>query len=182
MLVSGPMLVMLVILSGLGVGGLAVLYGTVAKNKWGINIGPVQCPRCGAPAPSPPEPRSLREARWGYWTCPVCAAQVDKWGREVAAGGPRGDAKRVRLTRPSLRKKFTVILAGGYFCLTLLLDWIGVGIAHRGFPSTLGEASFQVLAAAAETALFTALYYLAAKYLLERFFPRGDRGSRPGAR
>ena len=39
---------LLVILAPLTIGALLVVYGTVVKNRWGINLGDVNCPRCGA--------------------------------------------------------------------------------------------------------------------------------------
>jgi hypothetical protein len=41
-----------------GVGGPMVLYGTVAKNRWGWNRRPLHCPRCGKQPPieSRPDP------------------------------------------------------------------------------------------------------------------------------
>jgi hypothetical protein len=67
----------------LAVGFVAVIYGTLAKNRWGINSGSVSCPRCNSMLPQAREPRSLRQSMWGGWTCPNCGVEVDKWGREV---------------------------------------------------------------------------------------------------
>jgi len=130
-------------------------------------VGPTSCPLCGAPAPSPPQPRSLRQARWGYWTCPVCGTEADKWGRAVG----RGDPPKPTVTQAALRTKFIMILAGGYFCLTLLFQWTGRGVSQGGLPSTLGQAAFEVALDGAETALFIALYYFVMRYILQRLRP-----------
>jgi len=71
-----------VLFSVLSVGGLVVAYGTIAKNKWGINFSAVSCPRCCAPLPTQRHPRSRRQKLWGGWTCSACGTEVDKWGRE----------------------------------------------------------------------------------------------------
>jgi hypothetical protein len=64
-------------------GLVAVIYGTFAKNRWGINLGRVSCPRCNTLLPQVRKPRSLQQSMWGGCTCPNCAVEVDKWGREV---------------------------------------------------------------------------------------------------
>jgi hypothetical protein len=172
------MMISLVVIFGLlAVVGVLVAYGTAAKNKWGINLDPVSCPRCNTAAPTPREPQSLRQARWGDWTCPVCGAEVDKWGREVASVAPRGGVKAKGQMRTVLKKRFIIILAVGYFCLTLLFDWVGVK-EGTGFPSTWHEALFQVGAAIVETAIFTLLFFLAWSYLGKRFLLT-ERGRDP---
>ena len=75
-------MIFLAVLFGLLTGGMVlVVYGTVAKNKWGINLGEVSCPRCTTPLPMVRKPHSTRQAMWGGYTCPNCRAEVDKWGR-----------------------------------------------------------------------------------------------------
>ena len=41
------------------------------------------CPRCGTPLPQTRKPSSFRQGLWGGWTCPQCAAEVDRHGREI---------------------------------------------------------------------------------------------------
>lgn len=77
------MTALVLIFGVLGVGMAFVIYGTFAKNKWGINLDPILCPSCKAPAPKVRTPRSLQQALWGGWTCSACGAEVDKWGREI---------------------------------------------------------------------------------------------------
>lgn len=74
---------LIVVFGLLAIGMVLVVYGTVAKNKWGINLSPVSCPRCKASLPQVRRPTSLRQAMWGGYVCPACGAQVDKWGRQI---------------------------------------------------------------------------------------------------
>jgi hypothetical protein len=67
----------------LAVGMVLVVHGTIAKNRWGINLEEVSCPRCSKLLPKVRKPRSLRESMWGGCTCPNCGVEVDKWGREA---------------------------------------------------------------------------------------------------
>jgi hypothetical protein len=62
-----------------------VIYGTIAKNKWGINLRPVSCPNCGTPVPRTRTPNSSRQALWGGYACPKCGCEMDKWGRPLTA-------------------------------------------------------------------------------------------------
>jgi len=77
------MISLLVLLSVFGLGGLLVLYGTFAKNRWGINLDPTACPRCQKMFPRVRKPNSLQQALWGGSTCEACGIEVDKWGRRV---------------------------------------------------------------------------------------------------
>lgn len=67
-----------------------VMHGTVAKNRWGINPGPVGCPVCGEVLPGRRVPRNLREALWGGCSCTSCEVEVDKWGRMLRGRAPGG--------------------------------------------------------------------------------------------
>ena len=54
-----------------------------------INLGGVDCPKCGQRMPTFRVPRSLHQLMWGGWTCPNCGCEMDKWGKtigEEAAG------------------------------------------------------------------------------------------------
>ena len=78
------MISLVVIFGLLAVGMVLVAYGTVAKNKWGINLRTldgVSCPLCTSPQPKLRKPRSIRQARWGGYTFAACGAEIDKWGR-----------------------------------------------------------------------------------------------------
>lgn len=67
----------------LAVGLVLVIYGTVRKNTWGVNLKPVDCPRCDRPMPQTRKPKSVSQAMWGGWTCEQCGCEMDKWGRKI---------------------------------------------------------------------------------------------------
>ncbi len=73
-------LVWVLLLAG---GLIAVVSGTIRKTKWGMNLERVVCPRCGAAAPLIRNPKTVKQALWGGWTCKECGAEIDKWGREL---------------------------------------------------------------------------------------------------
>jgi hypothetical protein len=75
--------VFIVVASVVLLGILLVAVGTVRKNRWGINLEPVNCPACGSPMPQARQPKSRRQALWGVWTCAKCACEIDKWGRLI---------------------------------------------------------------------------------------------------
>jgi hypothetical protein len=60
-----------------------VIYGTIVKNRWGINFRRVSCPNCGKEMPRIRAPASGSEALWGGITCPNCQCKMDKWGRRL---------------------------------------------------------------------------------------------------
>jgi len=43
-------------------GMLLVIHGTVVKNRWGINLNTVSCPRCKTSPPKIRKPQSVRQA------------------------------------------------------------------------------------------------------------------------
>ncbi len=161
-----PILVILTMFGALGLGVVVVLYGTILRNRWGINLEPVSCPRCGTLPPHTREPRTVRQAMWGGWTCTTCGTEVDKWGQEIASVAPRRSAKAKEQTHISLKKKLVIISAAIYFCLTLFFDWMRP--TSGGLPSTWDGILFQAGAAILETALFTALLYIALVHLARK--------------
>ena len=78
----------LAFLAVFGVGLMLIVYGTIAKNKWGINLRRVACPNCGTAMGLVRMPKSGQQALWGGHTCPTCQCEMDKWGRRVAAENP----------------------------------------------------------------------------------------------
>jgi len=169
-------IVLIVILGLLGVGTVLVLFGTVAKNRWGVNFDPVSCPRCSTPLPRLRDPQNIRQAMWGGGTCAECGTEVDKWGREVnrqrrghlfAGVKPEGQMLR------AIKRRLVVYPAAGYFCLTLLLAWL----EGRDHPSTLREWLTLASVAAAEAAIFSVLFYAASIYLLNRLLLKARRPS-----
>ena len=158
------MISLLVMFGVLALGMMLVAYGTIAKNKWGINFDPVSCPKCKTPLPRLREPQSFQQRAWGGWTCPVCGAGVDKWGREIEPVAPRTIVKSQAELRSLLKRKI-ILTSPMSFCLLLLLDWTGV--TGRGFPSTWGEALFQVCANVIWTVFLTGISYFALNKYLE---------------
>ena len=165
------MIYLVALLTLLGGGVLLVVHGTVTKNRWGVNLRVLSCPRCGARPRQGRLPRTLQQVAWGGWTCAVCGAELDKWGREIASTAFRHSTKLAAERRPVFKKRFAILIALVYFCLTLLLDW--TGLTDGGFPVTGSQAFFQVGAAIVETAIFTILFSLAMRYIVEWFFHPG---------
>lgn len=62
-----------------------IVHGTIVKNRWGINLRPVSCPKCGKQVPRVRVPTSASEGLWGGVTCPNCGCKMDKWGRKIGA-------------------------------------------------------------------------------------------------
>jgi DNA-directed RNA polymerase subunit RPC12/RpoP len=67
----------------IGIGLL--VYATLTKGRWGINLRPISCPNCGQRVPRVRVPTSADEGLWGGVTCPNCGCKMDKWGRRIAA-------------------------------------------------------------------------------------------------
>lgn len=53
------MVSLIMIFGLLTVGMVLVVYGTIAKNRWGINLEAVSCPRCSTPLSRIRKPLSL---------------------------------------------------------------------------------------------------------------------------
>jgi hypothetical protein len=62
-----------------------LVYGTIARNRRGINFSVVSCPRCKTPLRQTRVPKSSHQAIWGGYTCAACRVEVDKWGRQILA-------------------------------------------------------------------------------------------------
>jgi hypothetical protein len=142
----------------------------IAKNRWGINLATVSCPRCNLPLPQIRQPQNIQQALWGGGTCTICGAEIDKWGREVIA--PRhkhssgGMSTRGGRMQSALKMRLIIFSAAGYFCLTILFDWLEMS----GDSTTLRGWMVFVVTAAVETAIFSGLFYLVSMYVLNRFF------------
>jgi hypothetical protein len=63
----------------------SLIYGAIARSRWGIDTGRVVCPGCHTPQPFWRKPTSLKQALWGGYSCPNCHRELDKWGREISA-------------------------------------------------------------------------------------------------
>jgi hypothetical protein len=175
MSVSASVVELLILFALTGLGVLVVLYGTVVKNRWGINLEPVSCPRCKTPLPALRKPGSLRQALWGGWRCPVCGAGVDKWGREVAAAGPATPPISEEEMRRLLKRRL-IFAAPGLFCLFLALDW--TGLTGTGFPSDWAQAFIQVCVNIGFTVFATAVSFSLIMYCVKRL-PRDRSARRP---
>jgi predicted RNA-binding Zn-ribbon protein involved in translation (DUF1610 family) len=81
---SGAEFLSLLLIVSLVTALTALIYGTFARNKWGINIARVVCPNCGTALPRWRRPTSFKQGLWGGYTCPSCHCELDKWGREVS--------------------------------------------------------------------------------------------------
>jgi hypothetical protein len=95
------MILLAVIFSLLFIGVALVAYGTLVKNRWGVNLSAVSCPRCNTALPRVRQPQSIRHALWGGWTCPVCGTEVDNWGREVVFRSDPNGWWNTFLSRPA---------------------------------------------------------------------------------
>jgi hypothetical protein len=159
----------------LALGAVVVAYGTAVRNSWGINLEPVSCPRCGTPLPRMRDPRSLRQALWGGWTCPVCGTGVDKWGRETAVVAPRTIVKPESQMRRTIKKRMLIMTVVAYFCLALLavllVDFVRLG----GLPSSPIEWVVVIGISAVATAVLTVFSYFTWWYVVDRFFLRHKR-------
>ncbi len=65
------------------IGLVLVVYGTLARNRWGVNFQEVHCARCHALVPKIRKPKSRYQLLWGGWTCDKCGCEMDKWGNVV---------------------------------------------------------------------------------------------------
>ena len=77
--------IFLLTMSVLLLGVVLVAFGTLTRNRWGINLEPVNCAACGSPMPKVRRPQSLKQALWGGGTCGKCGCEMDKWGRLIYA-------------------------------------------------------------------------------------------------
>lgn len=54
------------------------------KEKIGVNLNKVNCPKCGTEQKFVRIPKDTKEAFWGGYTCPNCACKMDKFGKEIS--------------------------------------------------------------------------------------------------
>lgn len=167
--------VLAIVLVGSAVGGISVLYGTLAKNRWGINCNPVTCPRCGVLLPLRQAGRpTLNQALWGGKTCRRCGTQVDKWGRELMPGNGaqrvvEGDVSEGDFRR-CIRRRVASVAFLGYFAVTLL----GIPLEKdRDLPA--GSWPLAAVIAAAEAAIFTCLCVMVSTYIVNRILLKRRR-------
>ncbi len=66
-------------------GAVLMIRDTVRRRgRWGLNLQPAVCLKCGTPAPVVRVPASFSQALWGGWTCAQCGFELDKWGHPVS--------------------------------------------------------------------------------------------------
>lgn len=80
---------------------VAVIFGTIRKNKLGINLNAISCPQCGRSLPSKRLPTSLRQMLWGGWTCGNCGVELDKWGHQLGNKGVEVSSENSEVDAPS---------------------------------------------------------------------------------
>ncbi|MGE5185980.1 MAG: hypothetical protein ACM31C_28180 [Acidobacteriota bacterium] len=76
-----------IVVAALLVLGLALVVRDTARRsgRWGINLRPLACPKCGSKRGGVVRaPHSVEQAAWGGRTCGDCGCRMDKWGRQVA--------------------------------------------------------------------------------------------------
>jgi len=73
----------LFLLAILSIGCVLVIFGTLRKNRWGINTAQLTCPNCGNTLGHVRTPQTMAQILWGGATCNRCGVEVDKWGRSV---------------------------------------------------------------------------------------------------
>jgi hypothetical protein len=66
----------------LGAIGL-IAWGTIARNRWGLKLGKVNCPRCLRAIPKPDGIAGVWQSFFGGGRCTECKTLVNKWGREI---------------------------------------------------------------------------------------------------
>ena len=59
-----------------------VAWGTLTRNRLGVNLGRLACPRCLRSIPG----AGLRQRVFGGARCAECKTLVNKWGREIMPG------------------------------------------------------------------------------------------------
>lgn len=73
-----------VVVIALAAGAALVIRDTLrGRGRWGVNLQPVHCPKCGQRAPGIRRPKNRQQALWGGCTCEQCGAEYDKWGQSV---------------------------------------------------------------------------------------------------
>lgn len=79
----------IVMVLGLAAGFALVVRDTIRRRgRWGINLRPVHCPKCGELAPAVRMPKNRSQALWGGYTCEACGTENDKWGQPVVGACP----------------------------------------------------------------------------------------------
>jgi hypothetical protein len=177
------MISLCVIFGLLGVGAVLVICGTLTKNRWGINVDPVSCPRCHTPFPEIRKPDNLRQTLWGGGTCLNCGTEVDKWGRELAppskqyAGFQNLPADESSPPRRKSQAKRAVAITVFYFVMRTTLSWSYVTAKVSHGEILAGIAPFLL-----EAVVFAVLFELTIQFILPMFTKRQSRMGTAGKR
>ncbi len=152
-----------------------VVYGTIAKNRWGINDNPVVCPHCNRRFPQIREPQNLRQALWGGGTCVNCGTEVDKWGRALSGlaqplvgSSLQSDGQ----IRRRLRTKLVVSSSCAAYLTMIVFDCLEMS----KWPQTVSGWLAVAAKAAFETVIFAIPSYFALVYLRNRFVLKQREG------
>ena len=170
------MISLAVIFGFFGFGVLLVIYGTITKNRWGINADPVSCPRCQTPFPEVRKPQNLRQTLWGGGNCANCGTEVDKWGRELAppskqyAGFQNLPADESSPLRRKSKAKRAVAITVFYFVMRATLSWSYVTAKVSHGEILAGIAPFLL-----EAVVFAVLFELTIQFILPMFTKRQSR-------
>jgi hypothetical protein len=65
------------------VGIIGGLVGSLVVLLIGLLMPARVCPNCGAVQPKPRQPRTLKQALWGGYTCANCGCEIDRNGRKT---------------------------------------------------------------------------------------------------
>jgi hypothetical protein len=74
--------IMTAVLTGSIVATIAIVMAIAASLQKQVNA-KGGCPKCGTPVPMFRNPKSLRQALWGGWTCSNCGTEMDRSGNQV---------------------------------------------------------------------------------------------------
>lgn len=155
---------------------ILLVYGTLAKRRWGISLRRAACPRCGTPDPLVRQPTSRWQTFLSGWTCEACGLGVDKWGREMALVGlpPRTAYRTEAEVRSALRKR-TLVRALVALPVGMLLEFYVKG---GGLPTSWAEVVIGGCDTLVTVGLITAtFYFLAERQLIRRFRENRPQGS-----
>src|SRR5579884_1412989 len=109
------MMSLLITFGLLGIGVLLVIYGTIAKNRWGVNLDPIYCPRCNTRLPEIRTPQNRRQRFWGGSSCD-CGVEVDQWGREIGFSKAQQRLAKIEGAGPArLSKQKLISFTAGIF-------------------------------------------------------------------
>ena len=81
---------MLAVFAGSVVATIAMAMAIAASMQKQVNA-KGGCPECGTAVPMFRNPKSLRQALWGGWTCSLCGTEMDRNGNSLAIAAASDD-------------------------------------------------------------------------------------------